>query len=434
MTIPPRIDLRMTTADWALLLLLSVIWGAGYFWGAVALTELPAFTIIFCQAFLATIVLTLLASVTRQSLLVSWRAGAICLALGCLNVLVRSGLLLWSQPRIGIGLTSILAATAPHCTVLVAHFLTDDEKVSGPRVAGLLVALAGVAASMQLAKQDIENSLLPQVATLAAALSQACGGVLARRSRQAHILQLVIGQLAAASLLSLPIVVLVDKPRAIAPVSAGTWLAILALALFTTALGYLIFFRLLVRSGAVNRALISLLVRVTALLLGSFALGEPLQWQAVAGAALISAALQRPAGGMSRIVISRRVMKNGTRESRLPNDGSGLAIAPLLLLADALDVAAIVALQREFAGPIFRPALVDSESPGQEVVQAERKAGRQQRPERPPRTAGRDVDRRQPEIERQGAPGMPAEPAYQPVAPGGRRRRHPRAPGSGKVG
>jgi drug/metabolite transporter (DMT)-like permease len=287
MTIPPRIELRMTTADWALLLLLSVIWGAGYFWGTVALTELPAFTIIFCQAFLATIVLIPVALVARQPLLVSWQAGAICLALGCLNVLVPSGLLLWSQPRIGIGLTSILAATAPLCTVLVAHFLTDDEKMSSPRVIGLLVALAGVAVSLQLEKHDIESSLLPQIAALAAALSQAFAGVLARRSKQVHVLQLVIGQLAAASLLSLPIVVFVDKPWTTASVSLATWLAILALALPTTAVGYLIFFRLVVRTGAVNGALISLLVPVTALLLGTFALGEVLQWQAVAGAALI---------------------------------------------------------------------------------------------------------------------------------------------------
>jgi drug/metabolite transporter (DMT)-like permease len=285
-TIPPRIELRMTTADLALLLLLSVIWGAGYFWGTVALTELPAFTIIFCQAFLATIVLIPVALLARQPLLVSWQAGAICLALGCLNVLVPSGLLLWSQPRIGIGLTSILAATAPLCTVLVAHFLTDDEKMSSPRVIGLLVALAGVAVSLQPEKQDIESSLLPQIAALAAALSQAFAGVLARRSKQVHVLQLVIGQLAAASLLSLPIVVFVDKPWT-ASVSLATWLAILALALLTTALGYLIFFRLVVRTGAVNGALISLLVPVTALLLGTFALGEVLQWQAVAGAALI---------------------------------------------------------------------------------------------------------------------------------------------------
>lgn len=287
MTIPPRIELCMTTADWALLLLLSVIWGAGYFWGTVALTELPAFTIIFCQAFLATIVLLLVALVTHQALFLTWQAVGIYFALGCLNVLVPSGLLLWSQPQIGIGLTSILAATAPLCTVLVAHFLTHDEKMSGPRVAGLLVALAGVAIAMQPAKQGTESSLLAQIAALGAALSQAFAGVLARRTKQVHVLQLVIGQLAAASLLSLPIVILVDKPSTILPVSLATWLAILALALPTTALGYLIFFRLLMRTGAVNGALISLLVPVTALLLGSFVLGEALQWQAVAGAALI---------------------------------------------------------------------------------------------------------------------------------------------------
>lgn len=287
MTIPPHIELRMTLADWALLLLLSVIWGAGYFWSAVALVELPAVTIIFCQAFLATIVLLLVALVSRQALLVSWHAVGIYFALGCLNVLVPSGLLLWSQPQIGIGLTSILAATAPLCTVLVAHFLTGDEKMSRPRVAGLLTALAGVAVSMQPAKYGIEGSLLPQIAALAAALSQAFAGVLARRTKQVYVLQLVIGQLAAASLLSLPIVILVDKPWTILPVSLATWLAILALALPTTALGYLIFFRLLVRAGAVNGALISLLAPVTALLLATVALGEALQWHTVAGAMLI---------------------------------------------------------------------------------------------------------------------------------------------------
>jgi drug/metabolite transporter (DMT)-like permease len=95
------------------------------------------------------------------------------------------------------------------------------------------------------------------------------------------------GQLAGASLLSLPIVLTFEQTWTFSDLRAETVLAILALALLTTAAGYLIFFWLLVRAGATNVASTSFLVPITALFLGAFVLGEDLSWRVFAGAALI---------------------------------------------------------------------------------------------------------------------------------------------------
>lgn len=284
MTIRPTSPLRMTATEWALLLVLSVLWGAGYLFGQIALAELSPLAIAFSRVALATIALVAIGLFSGQAFRLSWRIGVLYLALGALGVLVPSILILWSQARIGAALASLLGATSPFFTVAIAHFLTSDEKMTPLRLGGMAVALAGVAIATRPAA---DGSVLAELAVLAAAFCQACAAVLARRGEALSPLELATGQLAGASLLSLPIMLAVEGPPVLSHLTVETVLAILALAFLSTALGYLIFFRLLVRAGATNVALISLLVPVTALFLAGLALGEELGWPVFAGAALI---------------------------------------------------------------------------------------------------------------------------------------------------
>lgn len=287
MTIRSTSNLHMTSTEWALLLVLSVLWGAGYLFGQIALAELPPFAIVFLRVALATIALIGVGLIAGQRFALSWKIGVLYLALGALSVLIPSCLILWSQTRIGVGLASLLGATSPLFTIVIAHFLTNDEKMTPLRLGGLSLALVGVAVAMRPGAEEIGESVLAEFAVLAAALCQACSAVFARRYRAISPLELATGQLAGASLLSLPIVLVLEGPRMLPRLAVETVLAVLALALLTTALGYLIFFRLLVRAGATNVALISLLVPVTALFLAGFVLGEELSWSVFAGAALI---------------------------------------------------------------------------------------------------------------------------------------------------
>jgi drug/metabolite transporter (DMT)-like permease len=153
--------------------------------------------------------------------------------------------------------------------------------------------------------------VLAEFAVLAAALCQAFAGVLARRLKALPLLPLAIGQLVAASALSLPMALAFERPWTLSAPSATTWVAIFALGFLSTALGYVIYFRLLVSSGAVNVALVSLLVPVTALFLAGVVLDEPLSVHVFGGAALIFGGLAALDGRIGPVLwhLSSRLMR-----------------------------------------------------------------------------------------------------------------------------
>jgi drug/metabolite transporter (DMT)-like permease len=281
----------MSLLEWALLLALSVLWGSGFFFGQLALAGLPPFTIVFCRVTLAAIVLVPIVIANRQAAHFSWRSWIVFLRLGILNCLLPFVLLLWAQDRIGSGLVSVLAASTPLFTALAAHFLLADEKATRSRLAGVVLGFAGVAVAMGPIAPASRTDLAAGMATIVGALCYAMAGVLGRRSSGIPALPLAAGQLILCSLLSLPIAIAVEKPWTLVAPSIASWIAVGALALLCTALGYVLFFRLLLSVGAVNVSLVSLLTPMTALLLAGLVLSERLSWTAFVGAGLIFAGL-----------------------------------------------------------------------------------------------------------------------------------------------
>ena len=133
-----------------------------------------------------------------------------------------------------------------------------------------------------------------KLACLAAAVVYACGALYARRFRALGIDPLVLstGQLCASTVMALPLVLLIDRPWPILPgLSPGVWAAWLGLAIPSTALAYVLYFRLIAVAGATNAASVTFLVPVSALLLGMFALGERLAPSSVAGMIAVFAGL-----------------------------------------------------------------------------------------------------------------------------------------------
>jgi drug/metabolite transporter (DMT)-like permease len=111
------------------------------------------------------------------------------------------------------------------------------------------------------------------------------------------------GQLTASSVLLLPVALLVDRPWAIAVPGPDVMAAVLAMALLSTALAYLLFFRILAAAGAVNVMLVTLLIPPSAMALGALVLGERLGWSAFAGLALIAAGLALIDGRLPRRLV-----------------------------------------------------------------------------------------------------------------------------------
>jgi drug/metabolite transporter (DMT)-like permease len=159
---------------------------------------------------------------------------------------------------------------------------------------------------------------LAQLAVLAAALAYAFAAVFGRRFRRMGLAPLTTatGQVIASYLMLLPLALLVDRPWTIAMPGATVWAAVLGLAALSTALAYVLYFRILATAGATNLLLIAFLVPVSAILLGSLFLGERLEVAHLAGMALIGAGLAAVDGRLIRLALPSRKGGRGALRAR----------------------------------------------------------------------------------------------------------------------
>ncbi len=284
----------MSLLDWSLLLALSILWGGSFFFVGVAVKALPPFTIVLLRVAIAAAALYLVLRATRTAMPWDGQTWLAFFGMGLLNNAIPFSLIVWGQTQIASGLASILNATTPLFTVLVAHVLTTDERLSKGRILGILLGLAGVVALIgPQALSGLGKDVLAQVAILGAAISYAFASLFGRRFKRMGVppLATATGQVTASSVLLLPVALIVDRPWTLPWPSLPVWSAILGLALLATALAYVLFFRILASAGAVNLMLVTFLIPVSAILLGSTFLGESLAPMDFAGMALIGLGL-----------------------------------------------------------------------------------------------------------------------------------------------
>ena len=287
----PSSSPRLTAQDWALLLALSLLWGASYFFSKIAVGALPPLTVVVARVALAAATLLLVCRLAGVALpLAHWRD---FLGMGAINNVLPFALIFWAQTEIASGLASILNATTPLFTAVLAHVLTRDEKLTAAKIAGVCLGIVGVSVLVGIeALETIGGSILPQLACLGAAVSYAFAGIFARRRlKDVPPLAAAAGQLSASSLMALPLVLLVDHPWTLPMPDGVTIAALLGLALLSTALGYAIYFRILARAGATNILLVTLLIPPSAILLGALFLGESLALHHFIGFAVIALGL-----------------------------------------------------------------------------------------------------------------------------------------------
>jgi len=283
----------MTARDWLLLILLSVLWGGSFFFIGVAVQALPAFTIVAIRVGLAMLVLLAVLRALRIALPTDGRIWLALLGMGLLNNVIPFTLFVWAQAQVPSGLASILNATTPISTALVAHAFTSDEKLTPNRLLGVLLGLAGVA--LMLGPDlltGLGQNLLAQGACLLATLSYAFAGVYGRRFRRLGLAPLLTatGQLTVSAALMLPLALLVDRPWLLPLPGWQAIAALIGLAVLSTALAYVIFFRIMTTAGS-NVNLVTLLVPVSAILLGVLVLGETLLPRHLVGFGVIALGL-----------------------------------------------------------------------------------------------------------------------------------------------
>jgi drug/metabolite transporter (DMT)-like permease len=183
---------------------------------------------------------------------------------------------------------SILNATAPLWTVLLAHFLTQDERLNISRLSGVLLGIIGVV--IIIGPDDLKafgSNVLTQLAVVGAAFSYALAGIFGKRFKNLSPYVTATGQITCSALIMIPVAPLVDKPWMMHLPGPRIWGSVIALALVCTALAYVIYSRILATAGATNLLLVTFLIPASALFLGIFLLGERLELRHFAGMAFI---------------------------------------------------------------------------------------------------------------------------------------------------
>ena len=294
----------MSLRVWISLLSLSVLWGGSFFFAKVATDELQPLTVVFGRVAIAALALNIVLIASHQSLFkraTPWRA---YFTMGLLNNIVPFSLIFWGQTHIAVGLASILNATTPLFTLVAAHFLTSDERMTGAKGLALITGLTGV---VLLLGPDVllrsGPSAWGQIACLGAALSYALAGIYGRRFKAIGIapMEAATGQVTASTVLILPIMLIVDQPWLLPAVpSPLTCASLAALALLSTALAYVLYFRILAAAGATNLLLVTFLIPPIAVLLGAAFLGERLAPRHFGGMALIGVGLAMIDGRIGR--------------------------------------------------------------------------------------------------------------------------------------
>ncbi|MBV9589672.1 MAG: DMT family transporter [Hyphomicrobiales bacterium] len=299
----------MHAREWVMLVALSILWGGSFFFNAIAVKELAPFTTVFLRVGVAALILNAVLPLFGYRLPRAPRIWAVFFGMGLLNNAVPFTLFVWGQTHIASGLASILNATTPLFTVIVAHIFTEDEKLTRNRFLGVLFGLVGVIVMIgPQVLRSLGNDTLAEFACLGAALSYAFAGVFGRRFKRLGISPVLTatGQVTASAVLLGPVAFLVERPWA-APVPSPEVIgAVLGLALISTALGYLLYFRLLETAGATNLLLVTFLLPVSSLLLGTLVLGERIVADELLGMVLIGAGLLAIDGRGPRLALHWR--------------------------------------------------------------------------------------------------------------------------------
>jgi drug/metabolite transporter (DMT)-like permease len=299
------INPAMNGREWLLLFALALLWGCTFFFVAIALRELPPLTLVLLRVGFAALILHAVIAMMGLRLPSDRAAWTIFFGLSLLNNITPFALINWGQSHIASGVASVLNGTTPFFTVIAAHYFTDNEKMTGGRLFGVLAGIAGIAVMVGgAALSSLGVDVAGQLAIVGAAISYTAAGLFGRRLGHRGIAPLAgaTGMLTMSTVIMLPVVLIVDQPWTMNWPGVSTMLAVAGMALPSTALAYLIYFRLLATAGPTNLMLVTFLIPVTAILLGVGILGEHLAPRHFAGMALIALGLAAIDGRIWRMI------------------------------------------------------------------------------------------------------------------------------------
>ena len=255
-------------------MLLSIIWGGSFFFIEVALSEMTPFTIVLFRVGAGAIILVAYVYLSGRQMPRDLSIWAAFFILGLLNNLIPFSLIVWGQMHIDSSMASILNATTPIFSVVLTHFFTSDERLTSNRVLGIIFGWIGVV--VLIGWETISGfglHIIGQLAVLGAALSYAFAAIYGRRFKDISPVVVSAGMLCGTTLMMIPLTLIFEQPWNLHP-AISTWGALAGLAILSTAIAYIIYFKVLATAGATNILLVTFLIPISAIFLGVLLLGE----------------------------------------------------------------------------------------------------------------------------------------------------------------
>lgn len=278
----------MKFKEWGAFALLGLVWGSSFLWIKVAVMEIGPFTLVAYRLLFGLLGLLAIMRWQKQSIPRDNRVLLAFLFMGAVNTAIPFTLISWGETKIDSGLASILNSTAPLFTIVIAHFWLHDEKITLPRIAGLIIGFIGVVVlvSRDLGPDGLSNGILGQAAVIAAAVCYATATTFSRRHLrgQLPVVQSTM-MLLAGDVLMWTVTPFVETK--LIPTLPMTWLAIVWLGLLGSCLAYLLFFYLINVWGPTRASLVSYIFPVIGLILGMLFLGEVADWRLLIGLLLV---------------------------------------------------------------------------------------------------------------------------------------------------
>lgn len=278
----------MQTRYMGVLLLLGALWGASFLFIKIGVAEMPPATLVAIRLAVGAAILLGVLYARGLRMPTNLRAWGDMFFVGIIGTVVPYMLITWGEQHITSGMASILNATMPLFTVLLTYVWTREERLNGLRLFGVLLGFVGVIVAvgvehLSLTAADTQG----QLAVLLASLCYAITGIYARRAfRGMPALIPATGQMLTGAIIIVPIALAlhgIPSPLP-SPLALG---AVLALAVFGTAIAYILLYWLLERIGAARNSMVTYLLPPFALLYGALFLRESITIEAVLGLGLV---------------------------------------------------------------------------------------------------------------------------------------------------
>jgi drug/metabolite transporter (DMT)-like permease len=276
---------------WFVFMLLGAIWSSSFMWIKIAVQEVGPITLVAFRVLFGFLFGIVVVFIQRVQWLHSFKEWIPLLVLGITNVAVPFFLISWGEQSIDSAVAAILDATVPLFTILIAHYLLHDDKMTMPKVLGLLIGFAGVVVLMSKDIGASFGSVLGQLAVVLASAFYAGSAVFARKTTEdtPGILRSA-GPLISATAVMWLATFLIERPVEI-PRSGITWVALLFLGILGSGVAFVMAYYLIHEIGPTRTSMVTYLFPVGGVILGVIFLNEHLSWQLVVGTLLIIASL-----------------------------------------------------------------------------------------------------------------------------------------------